>query len=277
VLTATGQGHYVGTNLILPAVSWTLEGDEHIFVDGMRSPSIAGTGTEDYVNGGWYFSYGPFSAAFSGLPERAAPAHPISAYRLHITDSIPFRTSIRVALEHDGINSNQVPYASVAYYYLKAEPGMIETDSFEPADPESAASHSFEVEGATDCDAPLARFFSDVSTTGEVHNGVAAKIASQFSVAIDCDNAGVVLRRSFDQATADQRVDVYVEGQLAGAWYAAGGSSVFRWREDEFWIPSELTRGRSRLNVRLVVRGPTWNAYEYRAFSLMPAPMLSSQ
>jgi hypothetical protein len=268
ILVANGQGHYVGVNLILPAMNWTMEGDEHIFVDGLRTPSISGTGTEDYANGGWYFSRGPFTAAFSGSPERGRTAHPVSAYRLHVTDYVPFRNSIRVALEHDGINGNRAPYASVAYYYLNTDAGMRETDAFEPAESGSAAMHRFSAEGAPKTSAVSGRFFNDALADDQTHEGVASSERSQFTVSVDPQNSGVVLRRLFDQAMRDQRADVYVADQFAGTWYTAGGDEAFRWREDEFWIPAELTRDRAQLDVRLEVRGAGWNAFDYRVFTL---------
>lgn len=267
-LRVEGQGHYVGTNLILPGLSWTLEGDERVFVDGLRTPSISGTGTEDYVNGGWYWSRGPFSAPLSGMPERAEASHPISAYRLHITDAIPFRTSLRVAFEHDGVGSNTVPYASVAYYYLKREPGMTELASFEPADEASAAAHAFSAGDQSSVDSVTSRFFNDALPTAETRLAVSSPASSEFTLEIDPGNAGIVLRRVFDQALRDQRAEVFVDDVSAGLWHAAGGNDAFRWREDEFWIPSELTRDRSAVTVRLDVKSPTWNAAEYRVFAL---------
>ncbi|HKP62909.1 MAG TPA: glycoside hydrolase family 172 protein [Polyangiales bacterium] len=264
ILTVSGQGHYVGTNLILPIASWTLEGDEHIFVDGSRTPAIAGTGTEDYFNGAWYFSRGPFSAPMSGLPELATSSHALSAYRFHITDYVAFRTGLRVAIEHDGINSNQLPYASVAYYYLNPAPGMREVDQLEPAEPASAAAHGYLSDADARTQMLSARFLSESQTRSLASTSGSAR----FQLAIDRTNAGIVLRRQFDQSVRDQLADVYVDGALAGRWYSAGGNDAIRWREDEFWIPAELTRERDVLDVRLqVVHGP-WNAAEYRAFAL---------
>jgi Protein of unknown function (DUF2961) len=272
ILVASGQGHYVGANLVLPGMNWTLEGDEHIFVDGLRTPSISGTGTEDYVNGGWYFSRGPFSAPFSGSPERAAPTHPVTAYRHHITDAVPFRTSIRVALEHDGINSNQVPYASVAYYYLKSSPGMSATDFFEPARVDSREAHEFLVHGGEPrLTSASGRFFRDAPVTSEYHDGMSLDRSSscEFTMRIDPNNDGAVIRRMFDQASRDQRAEVYVNGAFAGVWYSAGGSDRFRWREDEFWVPAEQVRGRSDLRIQLNVHSAQWSAYEYQAFTVL--------
>ena len=44
-----------------------LEGDERLFIDGEVTPALHGTGTEDYFNGGWYFS-GAHANATTGQP-----------------------------------------------------------------------------------------------------------------------------------------------------------------------------------------------------------------
>ena len=45
---------------------WFMEGDERVYVDGLRSPSIYGTGTEDEFDGGYYFNHGAFTLPFNG-------------------------------------------------------------------------------------------------------------------------------------------------------------------------------------------------------------------
>ena len=91
------------------------------------------------------------------------------------------------------------------------------------------------------------------------------------------DNFGVLLRRTLDYSFPDQRAEVYVAGasksswKLAGIWYLAGSNvcvysnpaeelgpaqhivetSELRLRDDEFLIPSKLTRGLSSILVRI--------------------------
>ena len=51
-----GQGQLVGTLLNVenpPGAAWWGEGDEKIYVDGERFPSLFGTGTEDYFGYAW--------------------------------------------------------------------------------------------------------------------------------------------------------------------------------------------------------------------------------
>jgi hypothetical protein len=95
-----------------------LEGDERIFIDGETSPSIIGTGTEDYFSSGWYYDTGEYSAPYHGVPIKDAERGRISTYRWHIEDPIPFRQRLRFDIEHGGTNdASGVEYASVAFWY----------------------------------------------------------------------------------------------------------------------------------------------------------------
>jgi hypothetical protein len=127
ILEATGRGHYVGCNLNIDCHTrlkndWYGEGDDMIFIDGDTTPTLHGTGTEDY-----------FGTAWSPLAEYSAPYHgqPIastggegwlyrgkqSIYRYHIEDPVHFRESIRVTIEHGHANNLSNDYSSTAYWY----------------------------------------------------------------------------------------------------------------------------------------------------------------
>jgi hypothetical protein len=150
VLEATGAGHFAGMHLWMQKSGWwldparmlgraretgspvsalfpeaagmgMLEGWESIYVDGEESPSIPGTGNEDYFNSGFYFSKGPYSAPHWGCTVRSYPASRCAAYRFHIADPIPFQRSIVVDMDHGYTNQVQTDYSSVAYWY-QAEP-----------------------------------------------------------------------------------------------------------------------------------------------------------
>ena len=122
VLDADGRGQYVGTVLSMQPLHgrrlWFLEGDERVFVDGERVPSIIGTGTEDYFSSGWYFDTGPYSSLYHGLTIKDSLTGRISAYRWHILDAIPFTRHLRFDIEHGGTNDAPgTDYSSVAFWY----------------------------------------------------------------------------------------------------------------------------------------------------------------
>jgi hypothetical protein len=120
LLRAEGRGHLVGVNMSMQSYNndmQYLEGDELVYVDGEKTPSIAGTGTEDYFNGGWYFNKGEFAAPYHGLILKDDSLQRIAAYRFHIQDAIPFTKSLHFAIEHGDRNVEIADYSSTAYWY----------------------------------------------------------------------------------------------------------------------------------------------------------------
>ncbi|MCC6676215.1 MAG: DUF2961 domain-containing protein [Phycisphaerales bacterium] len=140
-----GPGHYVGTYLVWNQLStlWWGEGEVKFFIDGdgPGSPTICGTGTEDYFGGAWGFVMDhtkdqrptPYSTAFLGYPQAAyeptlklgprPPAHGL--YRWHIPDPIRFEHDLRVTVQALGWwpDGRYQPLAddiaSVAYWYQR--------------------------------------------------------------------------------------------------------------------------------------------------------------
>jgi hypothetical protein len=120
MLKAEGKGHLVGVNLNLQSYDGKLgflEGDEMIYVDGEKRPSIHGTGTEDYFSSGWYFNTGEFAGPYSGLIYKNDSLGQVAAYRLNILDPIPFKKNIRVTIEHGHGNQDIADYSSTVYWY----------------------------------------------------------------------------------------------------------------------------------------------------------------
>lgn len=120
ILEAQGRGHYVGAAMVLLGQESLqfLEGDERVYIDGEKEPSLQGTGTEDYFNAGWYFLRGPFATFFAGAPVLQAGKSRVAAYRWQISDTVPFRKNIRVELEHGLQNTTPgCTYQSVAFWY----------------------------------------------------------------------------------------------------------------------------------------------------------------
>lgn len=120
ILKADGQGHVVGVNLQMQSYDGSfsfLEGNEMVYVDSEKRPSIIGTGTEDYFSGGWYFNQGEFAGPFNGLILKDDSLGRISAYRLNITDPIPFKKHILFTIEHGHGNTEIADYSSTVYWY----------------------------------------------------------------------------------------------------------------------------------------------------------------
>jgi len=123
-MEAQGHGQYIGVTMsvLQNQDAWWGEGDDMFFIDGEPTPSITGTGTEDYFLGAWDFR-APFSYPFYGAPmvgpEFAGSRS--SVYRFHFDSPIPFTKSIKATIEHGHANHRSDNFYSVAYWY-QAEP-----------------------------------------------------------------------------------------------------------------------------------------------------------
>lgn len=133
-LIARGRGVYVGTAVYLmnpcpvPTAggNWWGEGDEKIFVDDDKVPSIFGTGSEDYFNYAWsesdIFQYPYFSQPNCSGPETRGY---ITNNRWHILDAIPFDRSIAFFMElFSHAPTPHLSYCRTAYWY--ARPGSFD-------------------------------------------------------------------------------------------------------------------------------------------------------
>jgi Protein of unknown function (DUF2961) len=120
-MEATGKGHFVGVTMsvLQNQDGWFGEGDDMFFIDGEQTPSINGTGTEDYFLGAWDFGDHPFAYGLFGAPvkgvERAGGR--TSVYRFHLDSPIPFTKSLRASIEHGHANDRSDSFYSVAYWY----------------------------------------------------------------------------------------------------------------------------------------------------------------
>jgi hypothetical protein len=108
VFIGKGRGHYVGT--VLSSQNgighWFGEGDDYFYVDGETTPSILGTGTEDYINEAWNMRV--HTGLYTGCTifEPRAPDARVTAYRWHIQDAVLFRTSLKFTIERRGFVMN---------------------------------------------------------------------------------------------------------------------------------------------------------------------------
>ncbi len=124
-LTATGHGQFAGVTMsvLQNQNGWWGEGDDMFFIDGAKTPTLAGTGSEDYFLGAWDFGGHPFSYQLYGAPvvggEQAGSRS--SVYRFHLDSPIPFTQSMRATIEHGTANHRSDNFYSVAYWY-QAEP-----------------------------------------------------------------------------------------------------------------------------------------------------------
>jgi hypothetical protein len=123
IMETSGKGHYVGVNYFVnsPTPVWYGEGDDMFFIDGAETPTLHGTGTEDYFNSSWcpnekyqhpYFGY-------ARTPDDIGWLGRTHCYRFHIDDPVHFDTSLLFSIEHGHNNYLTMEMASVAYWYLE--------------------------------------------------------------------------------------------------------------------------------------------------------------
>jgi hypothetical protein len=294
ILQATGRGRYVGTVLAFTSDARAMEGDERIYLDGNRTPQH-GTGVEDYFNGAWGYATGPYSGPLAGaarvryFPVPAKPPSPgdqevpyimyvtTGAYRFLVGEALTFASSITVAVEHGALGRNKPAdgeeYASLALWYGLDEPALRPTDVLYVGDRDSERVHTYRASGVVGDGRLTAQYEGPLDTPKLTEHSRKVAGSSQFRLAIEPDNAGVLLRRQFDYADVNQQADVYVDGQYAGRWSSPGRNEARRWRDEDFVIPARLTRGKPEIEVRLVVvAAPSpWSETAYTAFSLRHA------
>ena len=207
-----------------------------------------------------------------------------SAYRFLLADLMPFGKSAVIHLEHGGKNESTEHYETVAYWYGLPTPSLVETDRLQIGDEAAEHAHGYSSPQASAPYTISSRYEWGVDTLDgkviypeEQDTGRTTKGTSEFHLRLRPDNLGVLLRRKLDYSFSDQRAEVYIgdnpksEGKLAGIWYLAGSNTVVysnpkeelgatehnvetsnrRFRDDEFLVSRELTKGKKAIWVRI--------------------------
>jgi hypothetical protein len=101
-----GKGRYIGTNIGVIGDSiyrgtWFGEGEVKIYLDGDNEfPTLAGTGTEDYIGTGW--GQGEYASRYFGSLVSDKDNDIYAFYRYHITDPVYFHHDCRVTIQQIG-------------------------------------------------------------------------------------------------------------------------------------------------------------------------------
>jgi hypothetical protein len=307
------SGSLVGTSFIFSdnADLATLEGDPRFFFDDSQTPQAQGTGTEEWGGGGDYWGGQTTTLPFAGHPIGAeSPAKAVSpedkvesAYRFLLSDLMPFGRNALIQLEHGGEDQSTEHYQTVTYWYGLPAASLIRTDELAIGDATSENQHRYVSPDASPPTEITSRYEwgPDRIAGTEIYpastdRGRTTSTSSEFTLRIDPNNLGVLLRRKLDYSFPNQRAEIYVANPAAqnlawdpaGVWYLAGSNtSVFsapadgelggtkhvvemsnrRFRDDEFLIPRALTAGRRAIRIRIVftsVRIPLYPTYPPR-------------
>ncbi len=305
-------GSFVGMSWIFSdrGVLSTLEGDPRFFFDDSQSPQAYGTGTEEWGGGGDYWGGQNMTLPFAGHPVGARNTNSAkcpedliqSAYRFLLADLMPFGKNARIQLEHGGVNESTEHYQSVVYWYGLPGASLVQTDSLKIGDDTSEQRHRYHSPQAsapysitsryelgpdtlrtpTKGDAEGGGNKSAVLEIFPAHTDIGRQTTgtSEFTLKLQPDNFGVLLRRTLDYQFPNQRAEIFVaeekdgqagEFQPAGVWYLAGANTCVysnpkeelgatqhnvqtsnrRFRDDEFLVPRDLTAGRTTIRVRV--------------------------
>jgi hypothetical protein len=213
-----------------------------------------------------------------------------SEYRFLLADLMPFGKNARIQLEHGGTDNSSEHYETLTYWYGLPSPSLIKTDELSVGDPASEKAHGYESPEASEPVQVTSRYewgvdHLDGKEIYPAHTEVGRYTtgASEFTLKLRADNLGVMLRRTLDYSFPNQRAEVFVanatgilypdlpQWKRAGSWYLAGSNTCVysnpkmewgaaehvietsnrRFRDDEFLLSRDLTRGLSAIRVRI--------------------------
>jgi hypothetical protein len=129
-----GKGRFLGVTLGVEVDraryvdKWWGEGEVKIYLDGDGGyPTLAGTGTEDYVGTAWLL--GRYANLYQGAPFVDGARMRYSLYRHHVLDPVYFSKDVRVTIQQIGASFATRPddplFARGAPVY-QAGPGLVE-------------------------------------------------------------------------------------------------------------------------------------------------------
>jgi hypothetical protein len=234
--TLTGAGKLVGTVLTVeptaPDDKQWWEGDLRSFVDDAMTPNVHGTGHEDDHLGGWSneFLERPFSLPMQGNPKTV------------ILDDPP-------AGQTNADASMYRLYAGIPFLR-----GLKHSTEHGPSNQRQAGYSA-------------ATF---VYRQPRERLVMTSDVAFAESVRLDVrpENIGVKLRFAFDGAQT-QRLRVSVDGVAVGSWYVPRGVAPAGAAESDWFLPPQLTNGKSTLAVELRPEGTTGTS-RVSAWSILP-------
>ncbi len=228
----------------------------------------------------------------------------VTMYRFHLSDLVPFRSEVRFSIQHGPLNNVYGNYRSLVFYYGLDKRVLFASDMIKMGDVKNLAEHGFEqvkqgrvveregfFEGEFDgsylgelkrpgwigpgswmLHLTVRGFFSSPRKNSPDKKTFLVRednSAYEFTVRIDPENQGLLLRRLFDQGIPDQRAKIEVDGEPAGIWFNAGRNKWKIWAEDEFMIGTELTAGKDEIMIRITPLSPVFTACEYQVLSLV--------
>jgi hypothetical protein len=257
ILDAKGRGQWCGVSHAMQGMDeglGFLEGDEMAWIDGRDNSYYNGTGTEDYFNGGWYFQRTGSAPLYGcGVLNGWGKCH---AYRIQLTDLLPFQKTARIGIEHGVGNDVPADYAGVTYGY--AGPGM--THSFKPAtvferlNRPTPARDVIEAENAFDPKSGGKVVSDDASPV--CYSSGRAVITSggqgkSFTLFMNTPEAGAYrVKMAFEKGPNRGIAEVSVDGQIVGQSVDTYAMKTIPRQVVQVGLTQDLTPGPHRLIVK---------------------------
>lgn len=253
-VTHSMAGAYIGEHS-----RFHLEGDEQIYVDNSMSHAFHGTGTEDYYNGGWYFKtgvqtnplFGQSNHNYREMRDRTV------MLRTHITDPIHFRSHIDFKMEHGGWNESADADVFVVTYYYHLPYSSIEKVAYiDLTNSKDIDKYNYKavsnivkpIPAGTSYEGDKIKTLTPFKTYNEV------KDSSSFTIPLEKDNKGIIIRREYLMKHISQAANVYVDNKLVGLWQSSFRNAYKNFvRQDEFYIPEEYTKNKETINIEFEV------------------------
>jgi D-arabinan exo alpha-(1,3)/(1,5)-arabinofuranosidase (non-reducing end) len=280
LLSRSGAGKWVGLFLELSSIGTAardyLEGDERAYVDGATSPSIYGTGVEDFFNGGFFFDRGTVLAALHGSTYqiRAPEGESVDGmYRLLLADAVPFHGSLRVALENGPgppTGHLRMRGRAVAWGYGRDDAPWQLVDRLDVASARSRRDHAYQPPRRARCAQLTAEYESDPPQARTALGCSFASGKSTFTVRSPRPGA-LRLRRLLDAGAGAPEAEVLVAGKRAAIFPYVAANPYRRWQELDVDLPLP---GGGALAITVVPRPEPGGAVTHNefAYELWQAP-----
>ena len=271
-----GHGHVVG--LIQSCVNGVggsyCEGNEHFYINGEKSPSINGTGTED-IYLGCYWPNMKFDSPCAGCVNDVyieanndlskCLNYPIMYYRYYLDMPIAFDCGIKLDVQHGAVCQNFSDYTTTCLSYRKDENLFEQTDYIKLSNEVSRKMHEYASDG---CEYALTgKLESDMRPAEVTETGYKTEGGKvSFKIAVKAENEGVILRRLYDQSVSNANAKVYVDGKYVGIWNCCNINTYFAFADSDFHIPAKYTSGKKELSVEVRSEG-IYTDFEYTVLS----------
>jgi hypothetical protein len=265
-----GHGHVLAVNMW--SGNFYEDGDEFTYVDGSSTPQIHGDGTEDDFNQGW--AGARYQKAIWGALNNGVKG----AYRIHLNEPYIYYDQIDMRFEYtnsvyqgesprkrQGTDNSIIETEFVVWYYQTPfGPAMQQTDHIDVGNAQSEQAHAYRVEGQTG-DNTLTQGYDSYESSDSYHivtdNGRSFNQYCEFDINLSKDNRGVRLRERINRTgNGIQTASIYVDGKkLPIPWYITTYSdqpniknrSFDGWFDSEYEIPSDFTKGKKKVRVRV--------------------------